>query len=123
MVFHQAPAGSLVAVMLRLQGWVVTQADGDEDARRLLASPGSRSDFHLLVTDSVVQGCDGGSLARHFQSICPEAGVVVAGTQHANGVPSADDGEDWIHITKPFGMNGLCDAVDRALRDTGLHRL
>ncbi len=77
--------------------------------------------FHLLITDIVMPGLDGIGLALRVARDHPKLPVLLI-TGYAAERQRAHNLEELICdvVTKPFTLQQICDAAERALRESDL---
>jgi PAS domain S-box-containing protein len=95
-------------------GYRVVEATDPSDALRLSREHGN--ELELLLTDVVMPGIGGRSLAERVRGLHPEIGVLFMSahpTEELLARGSLEPGDDVLH--KPFGQSQLAVAVRRAL--------
>ena len=87
--------------------------DYPDAERALLFAQGS--EIHLLVTDAVLPGISGMTLANRLQEIQPSLGVLVISAYLPENAALIEP--SWHSIAKPFSVQRLERAVRLALKD------
>ncbi len=96
------------AEMLAELGHKVLQAHSGKEALEIMAREGH---VDLVITDQAMPHMSGAELAREIRKRWPELAIVVA-TGYAELPPEADG--NLMKLSKPFGLDELQAAVDRA---------
>lgn len=108
--------------VLKLSGYQVQAADSAESALRLFDEYEGR--FDLLVTDVVMPGMDGASLALQLKKKKPELHVLfVSGYTDDRLEHFGVQSEDYNFLAKPYNPFSLCEKVQNILttgRGSGL---
>ena len=105
---------SLVTDTLQPLGYNVIEANGGSEA--LEAGGNYREEIHLLLTDVIMPGMNGGELRNRFKDIHPESGVIFMSgyiddvvVQHIGAAPGT------IFIQKPFSPTHLAIQIRKVL--------
>ena len=96
---------------LETLGYQSLQAASGHDALELLTDAGGSVD--VLLADYAMPGMSGADLARTVGANWPELPVVVI-TGYADTTGLGDQLDDTVLLHKPFGINELGSAIDRA---------
>ena len=113
----EASVREFIVRALRTRGHQVTVAgDGAEALERL-----EQKSYDLLLTDIVMPVLDGIALALKASKEYPSLRIILmtgfaAELQRVRNLDALFQGL----ITKPFGLDEICDAVDKALDDPPL---
>jgi len=105
----------LITLNLRRQGYTVMEAaNGAEAIRICQASAGT---IHLLLTDVVMPGIRGGTVAEHFRSRNPGAPVIyMTGYSDTGDLEGERRTPHTFLLPKPFAMSNLLSTVRDALQ-------
>jgi DNA-binding NtrC family response regulator len=105
---------ALVKRVLARHGYHVLDAEGPEEALALLDSAGG--EIELLITDVVMPGMSGHSLARSLHSTRPALKVLyMSGYSEGSQLVHAAAGERVYFLPKPFTNEALLAKVREAL--------
>ncbi|MCZ6720850.1 MAG: response regulator [Proteobacteria bacterium] len=110
----EASVREFIVRALRTRGHQVTVAgDGAEALERL-----EQKSYDLLLTDIVMPVLDGIALALKASKEYPSLRIILM-TGFAAELQRVRNLDALFHglITKPFGLDEICDAVDKALYD------
>ena len=109
----------LVARTLEATGYSVLTAETGEAALQLLSSTGVHVD--LLLTDLVMPGLDGHTLAKRLEASRPELRVVyMSGYTYDEIVRHGIEAAELAFLPKPFLPGALIDRVHAALEGPGI---
>ncbi len=111
-VEDQHEVRSLIVSVLESYGYRVTEADGPDEADQHLAA----RDFELLLTDVVMPGCDGATLARRALERQPGLRVLFTSGYAPDSVGRLTVDAPAEFLPKPFDANQLAGTV-RSLLD------
>jgi CheY-like chemotaxis protein len=104
----------LAARLLKQEGYKVLEAQSGEQALRMYreyAGP-----IHLVFTDVVMPGIDGGSLAAHLKSLHPGLKVLfMSGYAEHPEVHHAEIGDKEAFLAKPFTPEVVLQRVRQVL--------
>ncbi len=110
-VDDEAPIRGLVQRILSTENYEILCAESGEEALRMMAAPGTPS-IDLLVTDLMMPGMTGRELAAIVRSRNPAVRVLYqTGFVDTLFNGSAELGEGESFLEKPFGAEGLLQAV------------
>jgi DNA-binding NtrC family response regulator len=114
LVIDDEPAvTSLVGVVLRDEGWEVTEAESAEQAFAMLCD----HDWAVVFCDVQLGGADGFSVLRRFKAELPATKVVLmTGHGTASGALDATSFGAYDYLLKPFGPDEL-HSLSQALRE------
>jgi len=108
---------SLVAEVLRLEGWIVTEAASAEEAFDILQT----KTWGAVFSDVVLGGDDGFSVLRRFKQEMPATPVVLmTGYASASGALDATSFGAYDYLLKPFGIKEL-QSLSQALKEQVLN--
>ena len=107
----------LVAHVLRLDGWDVTEAASAEEAFKILQT----QNWGAVFSDVILGGDDGFSVLRRFKQEMPATPVVLM-TGHASALGALDATSfgAYDYLLKPFGIEEL-QSLSRALKEQVLN--
>jgi PAS domain S-box-containing protein len=103
----------VIVAYLEALGYQSSQAAGGADALELLTDAGSSVD--LLLADYAMPGMSGADLARAVRGTWPDLPVIVI-TGYADTTGFDGQFDDAILLRKPFGINELGSAIERAVQ-------
>jgi PAS domain S-box-containing protein len=103
----------VIVAYLEALGYQALQAAGGRDALELLA--GNAGDVELLMADYAMPGMSGTELARAAHAKWPELPVIVI-TGYADTTGFDDQFDEAILLRKPFRINELGAAIERAVQ-------
>jgi CheY-like chemotaxis protein len=103
----------VILAYLETLGYRTLQAASGHEAVELLAGDGA--DVDLLMADYAMPGMSGTELARAARAKWPELPVIVI-TGYADTTGFDDQFDEAILLRKPFRINELGAAIDRAVR-------
>ncbi len=103
----------VIVAYLEALGYQALQAAGGRDALELLA--GNAGDIELLMADYAMPGMSGTELARAAHAKWPELPVIVI-TGYADTTGFDDQFDEAILLRKPFRINELGAAIERAVQ-------
>jgi len=103
----------VIVAYLEALGYQSLQAAGGAEALELLADAGSSVD--LLLADYAMPGMSGADLARAVRAGWPGLPVIVI-TGYADTTGFDGQFDDAILLRKPFGINELGSAIERAVQ-------
>lgn len=108
----EEPIRRLLAACLGSE-YMCTCAATAEEATELLGA----TKFHLILTDIMMPGASGLDFCQLVQKLCPETAVIVVSgmTDITFAVEAMRQGA-FDYLTKPFDLNQVQMAADRALR-------
>src|SRR5438477_3151454 len=106
----------VMVAYLETLGYQSLQAASGHDALELLTDAGGSVD--VLLADYAMPGMSGADLARTVGANWPELPVVVI-TGYADATGLGDQLDDTVLLHKPFGINELGSAIDRAVQRNG----
>ena len=106
----------VMVAYLETLGYQSLQAASGHDALELLTDAGGSVD--VLLADYAMPGMSGADLARTVGANWPELPVVVI-TGYADTTGLGDQLDDTVLLHKPFGINELGSAIDRAVQRNG----
>lgn len=109
-VDDEAVIRGMMERLLAGKGYAVTAARDAEEAVTL-AEQGAA--FDVLVTDIVMPGMDGITLAKRLCEQFPSLRVVLV-SGHADEASLCDVDPQWAFVRKPFDAKGLLEAVEPA---------
>jgi CheY-like chemotaxis protein len=104
---------AVIVAYLETLGYQALQAAGGHDALELLA--GNAGDVELLIADYAMPGMSGTELARAVRDQWPRLPVIVI-TGYAETIGFDDQFDEAILLRKPFRINELGTAIERAVR-------
>jgi len=108
---------SLVAQVLRLDGWEVTEAASVEEAFKILQT----QNWGAVFSDVILGGDDGFSVLRRFKQEMPATPVVLmTGHGSALGALDATSFGAYDYLLKPFGIEEL-QSLSQALKEQVLN--
>jgi DNA-binding NtrC family response regulator len=109
---------TFVAMILREEGWEVSEAESAEQAFELMHA----QNWSAVFCDVMLGGADGFSVLRRFKEELPETKVVLM-TGHGSAVGALDATAfgAYDYLLKPFGLEEL-QALSQALREQLLNR-
>ena len=111
LVEDDAPLRAMTAELLEHFGYVVTQAGDAESALEQLAKGGDSGGADVLITDLELPGMSGEMLATRARQLKTRLGVIFA-----SGRGHDSDFKDAVHLLKPYDLDALKGAVQKALR-------
>jgi len=103
----------VMVAYLETLGYQSLQAASGHDALELLADAGDSVD--VLLADYAMPGMSGADLARTVAANWPELPIVVI-TGYADTTGLGDQLDDTVLLHKPFGINELGSAIERAVQ-------
>lgn len=104
---------SFVAVVLRDEGWTVTEAESAERAFDLLRE----HEWGVVFCDVILGGANGFSVLKRFKEELPETKVVLmTGQGSAAGALDATAFGAYDYLLKPFGVEAL-QALSRTIQE------
>lgn len=113
-VEDESAVRSVVAQLLREQGYNVLEATNGEDA--LASLQREDQDVHLLLTDVVMPLMGGRELAEHLKDIHPLTKVLyTSGYADDDFISAVEDDSDTQFIQKPFNASNLIRKVREVL--------
>jgi CheY-like chemotaxis protein len=102
----------VILAYLETLGYRTLQASGGRDALDLLDD--GRDDVDLLIADFAMPGMSGAELAGAVRAKWPELPVIVI-TGYADATGFDGHVDEMLLLRKPFGINDLGAAVERAM--------
>ncbi len=103
---------------LSRQGYDVTTAsDGEDGLEALRAALASGEHFDLVLSDVVMPGLDGPSMARELRKLAPDLPVLFMSGYAESQLRSEIDITEMHFIAKPFSVAQLGDKVGEVLRN------
>lgn len=118
LVEDERPLLALGQTALERLGYVVLAAPSPADALRLAGShPGP---IHLLVTDVVMPGMNGGDLAARVRALRPGAPCLFVSGYPADVITDRGVLNDGVHfLQKPYTLDELARSVGEAIARAG----
>ena len=114
MVDDEAAIRSLMARVLRRQGFTVLEAGEPERALQLARE--ASADLSLLISDVVLPGLSGGALSERIAELCPGVRVLlVSGFPEDASVRSRVSDHRVAYLGKPFTPDALVSKVREVL--------
>ncbi len=100
---------------LKAKGYTVLEAADGEQAISLLQD---HDEVDVLITDMVMPGMDGATLARLVRQEYPSIRVILM-SGYSEDIASDDlaDSPDVLFLAKPFSLDSLADKVAKAIED------
>jgi two-component system cell cycle sensor histidine kinase/response regulator CckA len=117
LVEDEDPVRAFAARALRLRGYNVLEANGGEAALDIVRNHARPID--LLVSDVVMPGMDGPTLARASRRLRPEMRVLFMSGYAGQAFQNSDQKPEDVHfLPKPFGLKQLAAKVKDVLSGT-----
>jgi PAS domain S-box-containing protein len=110
LVEDDEPLRAMTAELLEHFGYVVAQAGDAESALEQLAMC-TQGGADILITDLELPGMSGDMLATRARQLKPQLGVIFA-----SGRGNESGFKDAVHLLKPYDLDALKGAVQKALR-------
>jgi len=105
---------SFATLALSMRGYTVLEANGGERALEIVHQNKGR--ISLLVTDVIMPGMDGPTLAKRVKEICPDLKVIFISGYAEDAFKRADEKTESIHfLPKPFTLKQLAAKVKDVL--------
>ena len=107
----------MIRFILEPKGFVVSEADNAQDARKLL----SHNSYDLILMDWMLPGRSGLDLTRELKRKAPTSTPIIlltAKADESDKVKGLDSGADD-YITKPFSTREMLARIKAVLRRTG----
>ena len=100
---------------LKVKGYTVLEAADGEQATSLLQD---HDEVDVLITDMVMPGMDGATLARLVRQEYPSIRVILM-SGYSEDISSDDlaDSPDVLFLAKPFSLDSLADKAAKAIED------
>ncbi|MEM8697080.1 MAG: response regulator [Pseudomonadota bacterium] len=99
---------------LTRQGYSVVTAEDGEDALEIIAE---RQDFDLILSDVVMPGMDGPTMARELRGTLPDIPILFMSGYAEEQLRKSIDIEQVHFLPKPFSVQQLTEAVQSILRE------
>lgn len=99
---------------LSRQGYTVVTAQDGEDALEII---GERQDFDLILSDVVMPGMDGPTMARTLRETLPDIPILFMSGYAEEQLRKSIDIAQVHFLPKPFSVQQLADAVGAILND------
>lgn len=114
LVEDEDPVRSFATRALSMRGYTVLEANGGERALEIVHQNKGR--ISLLVTDVIMPGMDGPTLAKRVKEICPDLKVIFISGYAEDAFKRADEKTESIHfLPKPFTLKQLAAKVKDVL--------
>jgi two-component system cell cycle sensor histidine kinase/response regulator CckA len=113
LVEDEDPVRSFASRALRLRGYEVCEAASAEEAMEMIDDPAIRID--LLVSDVVMPGTDGPTLAAHARRKRPGLRVVFISGYAEDSFRRNLVEHDFLFLAKPFSLVELTAKVKEAI--------
>ncbi|QLC24139.1 response regulator [Parasphingopyxis algicola] len=99
---------------LTRQGYSVVTAEDGEDALRIIAE---RQDFDLILSDVVMPGMDGPTMATELRETMPDVPILFMSGYAEEQLRKSIDIEQVHFLPKPFSVQQLAEAVRDIMKD------